>query len=472
MKLIFLILFLFSTAKAQLLNPPQDSTINFTDITTNNFSITKHGFVPKGTNVGNCLKDNGSWGSCGAAGSGFDTIGTLDSLTKSVKGASSTGSTIVMQTADTTNAGLVSVGSQTLSGDKTLSIVGSTVSNTTISLPIFLDETTGNFSTTKHGLVPKGTNIGNFLRDDGTWASAGDAGAGFNSIGTLNSLTKSTNGASSTGTSLVMQTADLTNAGLMSVGTQTISGDKTLNLTASTVSNSTLFTNTISGTTTLGGAISGASAVISNAVVSSTSTLGGTLTNAGTISGGIISGATHSGTQTFSGTLNQSNNWLPVSGTGMDWSLGVVSPTTVSTTTVQKILKKGVIQGTFTPSFKGATSDSSAVTYSQQSGFFTRIEDTVCVQFIMTLSAITGGGGAASVSGMPYVVRSSTNLGGLHVIDKTGWTTNGPDYLRAGSNTHSMLLLADGNTTNTAINMNNLSATTNIEAAGCYTTSE
>lgn len=35
-----------------------------------------------------------------------------------------------------------------------------------------VDDTTNNFSTTKHGFVPKGTNVGNFLKDDGTWASA------------------------------------------------------------------------------------------------------------------------------------------------------------------------------------------------------------------------------------------------------------------------------------------------------------
>jgi hypothetical protein len=35
------------------------------------------------------------------------------------------------------------------------------------------DNTTGNFSTTKHGFVPKGTNVGNFLKDDGTWAATG-----------------------------------------------------------------------------------------------------------------------------------------------------------------------------------------------------------------------------------------------------------------------------------------------------------
>lgn len=39
------------------------------------------------------------------------------------------------------------------------------------------DNTDLDFSTTKHGLVPKGTNVGDFLKDDGTWAAAGGGGA-------------------------------------------------------------------------------------------------------------------------------------------------------------------------------------------------------------------------------------------------------------------------------------------------------
>lgn len=38
-----------------------DATLTTSDITTNDFSTAKHGFVPKGTNVGNYLKDDGSW---------------------------------------------------------------------------------------------------------------------------------------------------------------------------------------------------------------------------------------------------------------------------------------------------------------------------------------------------------------------------------------------------------------------------
>jgi len=39
------------------------------------------------------------------------------------------------------------------------------------------DNTDLNFSTTAHGLVPKGTNTGNFLKDDGTWAAPSSSGA-------------------------------------------------------------------------------------------------------------------------------------------------------------------------------------------------------------------------------------------------------------------------------------------------------
>jgi hypothetical protein len=45
-----------------------DATISLTDITTNNFSTTKHGFVPKGTNTGKYLKDDGTWSTISAGG--------------------------------------------------------------------------------------------------------------------------------------------------------------------------------------------------------------------------------------------------------------------------------------------------------------------------------------------------------------------------------------------------------------------
>jgi len=41
------------------------------------------------------------------------------------------------------------------------------------------DNTDLNFTTSAHGLVPKGTDTGNFLKDDGTWASAGGGDLSF-----------------------------------------------------------------------------------------------------------------------------------------------------------------------------------------------------------------------------------------------------------------------------------------------------
>ncbi len=53
-----------------------DATITTTDITTNNFTTAKHGFVPKGTNIGNFLKDDGTWAAPAGGGDAL-TSGTL-----------------------------------------------------------------------------------------------------------------------------------------------------------------------------------------------------------------------------------------------------------------------------------------------------------------------------------------------------------------------------------------------------------
>ena len=422
MKLGTILLLLFSSvALAQVNNPTTDATLQTSDITTNNFSTTKHGFVPKGTNTGNCLKDNGSWGSCGT-GSGFTSIGTLDSLTKSANGASSTGTSLVMQTADATNPGLISVGTQTVSGDKTVNLTASTVSSSVL------------FSNTISGTTTFG----------GTLTNNGVISGGIVSATTLR--------------------------GVISV--------------TDSLTNGTWNNPTISGTTTLGGAINGAAAVITSPVVSGSGTvLGGTLTNNGIITSGIIKNGTVSNTtmvndtfsqsNTFGGVLTQNTNWLPVSGAGMDFSLGGVSPTTTSTTTVSKILKE-MVYGTWTPSFKGGTSDPSAITYSAQVGHFYKMNAMVCLTFNLALSAITGGGGTLSVSGLPYVVTttSTQDFGGMTMTAKSGWTTNGPDYFAPLANTHSMNVDKNNNTGNSNINVNNLSTTSAVYGTGCYITTE
>ena len=69
------------------------------------------------------------------------------------------------------------------------------------------DNTTNDFSTTKHGFVPKGTNVGSFLKDDGTWA-APTASATLNGI---SAATGAATIASGNNTGIVWNWANTTN---------------------------------------------------------------------------------------------------------------------------------------------------------------------------------------------------------------------------------------------------------------------
>ena len=83
-----------------------DATITTTDITTNDFTTAKHGFVPKGTNVGNFLKDDGTWSAIAGGGdmvlasvqtvTGAKTFGTIGgAVGKLILAGSTSGSTIL-----------------------------------------------------------------------------------------------------------------------------------------------------------------------------------------------------------------------------------------------------------------------------------------------------------------------------------------------------------------------------------------
>ena len=72
-------------------------------------------------------------------------------------------------------SGLVSNATHTgdVSGSTVLTIGAGKV---TEAMQVLADNTTNDFSTTKHGYVPKGTNLGKFLKDDGTWATISGGG--------------------------------------------------------------------------------------------------------------------------------------------------------------------------------------------------------------------------------------------------------------------------------------------------------
>lgn len=83
------------------------------------------------------------------------------------------------------------------------------------------------YSITLPAAAPSGAQ---YLQSTGTggvlqWTSG--TTTGVSSIGTINSATKNPNGAVISGSNIIMQTADATNVGLMSIGTQTFAGAKT-----------------------------------------------------------------------------------------------------------------------------------------------------------------------------------------------------------------------------------------------------
>ena len=89
--------------------------------------------------------------------------------------------------------------------------------------------------------LASGGNSANYLRGDMTWATMI---AGVTAIGTIDSVSpKVANGAQISGSNLIMQTADSSYPGLVSIGTQTFAGAKTLSNNAHT-------SLTISGTWT------------------------------------------------------------------------------------------------------------------------------------------------------------------------------------------------------------------------------
>ena len=123
-----------------------------------------------------------------------------------------------------------------ISGTEQIKITSSGVNidNLTNTNGIVFTGTSGLLSNTTVGTV------GQVLTSNGSGNAptfqAGGSGS-VATVGTINSQTKSTDGAVISGTEIVFQTADATNVGLLSTGTQTIAGAKTF---SGTLNNSTL----------------------------------------------------------------------------------------------------------------------------------------------------------------------------------------------------------------------------------------
>ena len=119
--------------------------------------------------------------------SGVNTVGVLDSETKSANGAVIAGSEIVMQTADATYPGLVSTGAQSIAGNKTF---------------------TGSIAASNFSGSSSGTNTG-----DITLTSVGSS--------------PNANAASLSGQQLQLQPASASFPGVVTTSAQTFQGAKT-----------------------------------------------------------------------------------------------------------------------------------------------------------------------------------------------------------------------------------------------------
>lgn len=160
-------------------------------------------------------------------------------------GASLAGQVLTLQPASSTQPGVLTAASQSVGGQK---IFGTGITTATLGV-------TGNASVTGTFLVSSGTTLSTFL-GVGTNITAGGTIVGSNLSGTntgdvtlaVAGNTPNANAASLTGQELTLQPADATNPGIVTTGTQTFGGDKTVsgNLTATNLSG----TNT--GNVTLG----------------------------------------------------------------------------------------------------------------------------------------------------------------------------------------------------------------------------
>lgn len=209
-------------------------------------------------------------------------VATVTTVNKVAITAPASGSTLVIADGATLTASATATVSGTNTGDQT-------ISDATISTS---DITTNNFSTTKHGFVPKGTNVGNFLKDDGAWAAIPGGGDALTSNplsqfaattslqlkGVMSDETGS--GALVFGTSPTLTTPDIGAATATTVNkititapatgaTLTISDGKTL-----TVSNNATVSGTNTGDQTITGRLIGVQVLTSGSGATYTPTAG------------------------------------------------------------------------------------------------------------------------------------------------------------------------------------------------------
>lgn len=77
-------------------------------------------------------------------------------------------------------------------------------------------------------------------------------------------------------------------------------------------------------------------------------------------------------------------------------------------------------EGTFTPVLDGTSGASPVVSYSVQSGYYTKIGNVVNTSCYITVSSISGGSGNIRISGLPFTVANNSNNNGICTILMSG----------------------------------------------------
>lgn len=117
----------------------------------------------------------------GGGGSGVDTIGTIDSQTKSANGAVISGTQLILQTADASSVGLVSTGTQIFAGDKTFN-GAVTLAGAGTGLSVTNNATIGGTLSVSSDLTVETSRL--TTRDNGTAFGVGIGTATPSSVGT------------------------------------------------------------------------------------------------------------------------------------------------------------------------------------------------------------------------------------------------------------------------------------------------
>ena len=89
-------------------------------------------------------------------------------------------------------------------------------------------------------------------------------------------------------------------------------------------------------------------------------------------------------------------------------------------------------EGTWTPAFLGASNPS--VTYSIQTGHYTKIGQMVYVNMRIATNGVSGGSGTVRIGGLPFSSNSTSNLISVGAVVANSWTGEHPMKFRIINN--------------------------------------